>query len=158
MDRGEKIIITLLSKIVGHLEGVPANEVLKAVLAETAPKESVPVKKTDPNTIDSIYKLYPSTCPISGRSLGKCSKNKTQIDTLLKTRTPEDIRATIAWYVDDCKKTNTYLKNFTTLLNQFPESVPVTQEPRSKKVADNQEEDFWDDPLFKEWEKEQDNK
>ncbi len=154
MDRGQKIIITLLSKIVGHLEGIPANEVLKAVLEQTEPKERKVSSQTDMEAVEALYKLYPTTCPISGRSLGKCSKNKAQIATLLKTRTTEDVAATIKWYIEECKKSNTYFKNFGTFLNQFPDRTPQIQETKAQQDAGGQD-DFWNDPLYKEWAKEQ---
>lgn len=154
MDRGQKIIITLLSKIVGHLEGIPADEVLKAVLEQTEPKERNATPQVDTEAVERLYKLYPTTCPISGRSLGKCSKNKEKLATLLKTRKAEDIEATIKWYIEDCKRSNTYLKNFGTFLNQFPERPQQAQEPQRQQEDDGQD-DFWNDPLYKTWLEEQ---
>lgn len=127
MERRDKIIITLLARIAGQLEGIPADEVLAAVMDATAPKEKAEAQKPDPDVVERIYKLYPTTCPISGRSTGKCSKNKKQIETLLKTRTPEDIGLTMREYIVDCKNHGTYLKNFGTLLNQFPDMKPAQQ-------------------------------
>lgn len=154
MDRGQKIIIALLSEIVGHIKGVPANDILKGVLEQTAPKERDDAPQVDTEAVDGLYKLYPTTCPISGRSLGKCSKNKDKLATLLKTRTAEDIETTIKWYIEDCKRSNTYLKNFGTFLNQFPERPQQAQEPQ-RKVEDGDQDDFWNDPLYKTWAEEQ---
>ena len=131
MERRDKIIITLLARIAGHLEGIPADEVLAAVMDATAPKEKAEAQKPDPDVVERIYKLYPTTCPISGRSTGKCSKNKKQIETLLKTRTPEDIELTMREYLVDCKNHNTYLKNFGTILNNLPER----EEPKAPAPA-----------------------
>lgn len=96
------------------------------------------VSKEKGELIERLYKIYPTTCPISGRSLGKNSKNKKQLETLLKTRTPEDIELTIREYIVDCKNHNTYLKNFSTFLNQFPEkkeapAPPPTPAPSEKR-------------------------
>lgn len=121
MERRDKIIITLLARIAGHLEGLPADEILAAVMDATAPKEKAESPRPDPEVVERIYKVYPTKCPVSGRPLGKCSKNKKQIETLLKTRTPEDIELTIREYIVECKNHGTYLKNFSTFLNQFPE-------------------------------------
>lgn len=120
MERKDKIIITLLARIAGHLEGLPADEILAAVMDATAPTErdAAPV---DEEAVERIYKLYPTKSPITGRALGKSAKNKKQIITLLKTRSAEDIEMTISEYIVDCKNHNIDLKNFSTLLNQFPE-------------------------------------
>ena len=137
MERRDKIIITLLARIAGHLEGLPADEILAAVMDATAPKEKSESQKPDPDVVERIYKLYPTKCPVSGRPLGKCSKNKKQIETLLKTRTPEDIELTMRDYIVDCKNHNTYLKNFSTLLNQFPdkkEQPKPTPQPKKPEI------------------------
>lgn len=127
MERRDKIIITLLARIAGHLEGLPADEILAAVMDATAPKEKAESPRPDPEVVERIYKVYPTKCPVSGRPLGKCSKNKKQIETLLKTRTPEDIELTIREYIVECKNHGVYLKNFGTLLGQFPDKKPAPQ-------------------------------
>ena len=131
MERRDKIIITLLARIAGHLEGIPSDEILAAVMDATAPKEKAEAQKPDPDVVERIYKFYPTKCPVSGRPLGKCSKDKAKIATLLKTRTAEDIELTIREYIVDCKNHNTYLKNFGTLLNNLPER----EEPKAPAPA-----------------------
>lgn len=73
------------------------------------------------NDIEYLYKLYPAKCENSNRSTGKCSKNKKQIEKHLKTKTKEELKEIIESYVLDCKNSKTYLKNFSTFLNQLPE-------------------------------------
>ena len=75
------------------------------------------------NDINNIYNLYPSKCPTKGNSTGKCSKNKKQIESILKTKNVEELKNTIEFYLEDCKKHKTYLKNFSTFLNNLPEIV-----------------------------------
>lgn len=140
MERRDNIIITLLARIAGHLEGLPADEILAAVMDATAPKEKADSPRPDPEVVERIYKVYPTKCPVTGRPLGKCSKNKKQIETLLKTRTPEDIELTIREYIVDCKNHGTYLKNFSTLLGQLPEretppAPPVATPPPPEKKS-----------------------
>lgn len=79
-----------------------------------------------------IYDLYPSKCH-SGRSTGK-SKNKDleKITKLLKDYSVEHLTKVIEWYIDDCKKTNTYLKNFSTFLNNIPD-IPQSESVEEKK-------------------------
>lgn len=71
---------------------------------------------------ESIYSHYPSKCKISGRSLGKSKKKDLdKIGILLKSMTEEKIIKTIDLYIDDCIKSNTYMKNFSTFLNNIPD-------------------------------------
>lgn len=143
MEKNDKIIITLLARIAGHLEGLPADEILAAVVDATAPKEMVPkdtvlTKRdevpTDMEAVERIFELYPTKCPVSGRTLGKCARNKRQIIGLLRSRTAKDIEMTIREYVVDCKNHGVFLKDFSTLLNQFPER----EEPKNPAPAQKQ--------------------
>lgn len=77
--------------------------------------------KTDSENIELIYTAYPTRCPIAGRNTGKTVKCKDKIRVLLKEISAEKLLETIKWYVDDCKKTGTYLKNFSTFLNNLPD-------------------------------------
>lgn len=122
MERQLQIIAYLIARAIGNMEGVTAEDVLNDAIARIAPKKDQPNKeKLDDDIAERVYKLYPTKCPVSGRATGKCSKNKKQIEALLKKRTPEDIELTIREYLADCKNHNTYIKNFGTFLNQFPD-------------------------------------
>lgn len=70
--------------------------------------------------IENIYKLYPSKCH-SGRSTGKTSKNKDKIKSLFSKYKPDELKKIINLYIEDCRKNNTYLKNFATFLNNIPD-------------------------------------
>lgn len=72
------------------------------------------------NDINIIYDLYPLKCFVRNTSTNKCSKNKEQIKTLLKTYTKEQLSNVIVQYSDNCKKNDIYIKNFGTFLNQLP--------------------------------------
>lgn len=84
--------------------------------------------------IDRMYALYPTRCPKRNCSLGKSKRDKTRIKALLKTYTPEQIEQVIRHEVDSNYDVN-YMKNFSTLLNNFPdpdtlssvEQNPITQ-------------------------------
>ena len=78
---------------------------------------------SDNEIIEYIYSLYPSKCPFKNKSLGKCSKDKTKIKSLLKTHTPKEIENKIQFYIKDCNSSNTWYKNFGTLLNNLPEII-----------------------------------
>lgn len=72
--------------------------------------------------IDYLYGLYPTKSMRAGRevSTGKCSKDKERIRRLLAVKTVEEIETVIRSYVDECG--GSYLKNFSTFLNNLPES------------------------------------
>ena len=73
--------------------------------------------------IDKIYGLYPSRDENNGdRSTGKCFKDKAKISKLLGNGI--DLESLITQYILDCQKTKAYLKNFSTFLNQLPETPP----------------------------------
>lgn len=82
----------------------------------------------DNEIIEIIYNSYPTRCVVGGRSTGKTGKCKDKIKTLLKTLSAEKLIESIKWYVDDCKKTNTFMKNFTTFLNNIPD-IPEAYKP-----------------------------
>lgn len=82
-----------------------------------------PKKQAIEEAVEEIYSMYPTKCPQRGVATGKCGKDKARIRTLLKSKTKEEIVASISQYLDDCKASGQYLKNFGTLLNNLPEVV-----------------------------------
>lgn len=70
--------------------------------------------------VDEMYELYPTKCPKRNSSLGKSRKDKDRIKKLLKTYSKEQIEQVIRNEVDSNYGVN-YMKNFSTLLNNFPE-------------------------------------
>lgn len=90
-------------------------------VTKTEPNENKNVNVNLNENIEEIYNSYPTRCVVGGRSTGKSAKTKDKIKTLLKTITPEKLIDTIKWYVEDCKKTNTYMMNFSTFLNNIPD-------------------------------------
>ena len=78
-------------------------------------------KKVYSNDVNFLYSLYPTKCPIKNNSTGKGDRNKKQIEKLLKSKTKEELKNTIEFYIDDCKRSNTWIKNFSTFLNNLPE-------------------------------------
>lgn len=84
------------------------------------PSENL-VENENENIIE-IYKTYPSNCLVKKtRSLGKCEKNKEQIKKLLKTRSKDEIIKIIEYYKTNCVLSETYMKNFSTFLNNLPD-------------------------------------
>lgn len=70
-----------------------------------------------------IYALYPTKCPKSGRPTGKSYKDKEKIARMLRDkRTSEEMMsAIIQRYVKDCMEHDSYVKNFSTFLNNLPD-------------------------------------
>lgn len=85
--------------------------------------------------IDNIYNTYPSKCPIKNNSTGKCSKDKEKIRKLLKEKTKDQLIDTINWYIKNCIETKTYIKNFSTFLNNLPDIPEIKQEIKPKQIS-----------------------
>lgn len=79
--------------------------------------------------IEIIYKLYPSKCPVKNSSTGKSKTDKNKIKKLLVNISKDDLIFTINTYIEECKKSNTYIKNFSTFLNNLPDyEKPIKKE------------------------------
>ena len=102
-----------------------------------AEKKEKPIKVIEDTSefVERIYKIYPSTCPMRGTSLGKCKKDKERIKKLLKDYTEEQIEYIVKKEVED-KYGKNYMQNFSTFLNNFPDpsyiEVPVSTPTESK--------------------------
>ena len=72
--------------------------------------------------IEKIYNQYPTKCPVRNSSTGKTRKtNFAQIKKLLKDYEPEKLIEIIKRYEAECIKNKTYIKNFSTFLNNIPD-------------------------------------
>lgn len=93
-------------------------------------------KEIHSEMIDYIYSKYPSRCPVSNSFTGKTGKNKDKIKTLLNTTSADYIIFAIETYIEDCKNSNRYMKNFSTFLNNIPDysENEVKTEKESDKV------------------------
>jgi len=98
--------------------------------------------------IDEIYNKYPSKDKTNNnRSTSKSEKDKDKIRSLLKKKTKDDIINVIDFYLKECYRTNTFLKNFSTFLNNLPDIKKSDQEtvkPAENNVTENK-------PEWKEW-------
>lgn len=74
--------------------------------------------------IDRMYALYPAKCPKRGTSLGKSYKDKDRIRKLLKRYSFEEIERVIQHEVES-KYDISYMQNFSTFLNNFPDPETV---------------------------------
>lgn len=92
---------------------------------ETPKKE--PVKKAPDDgkeraeAANRLYSLYPTKCPVSGRSTGKSSKDKEKLARLLRDHTEQELADTIKRYVRESTEQQSFIKNFATFLNNLPD-------------------------------------
>jgi hypothetical protein len=90
-------------------------------------KEEIEILKEN---VEFLYSLYPSQCPEKKSSNGKCEKDKSKLEKLLKTKTLDELQELIQLYVEDCKAHKRYMRNFSTFLNNLPDKESFTkQEP-----------------------------
>jgi len=85
--------------------------------------------------INEIYELYPTKCPYKKSSTGKSLKDKDKIKTILKTKTFDEVKTIIQTYLEECEKSKTWLKNFSTFLNNLPE--PIKSDEQTEKIPNN---------------------
>lgn len=91
--------------------------------------------------VELLYDLYPSNCPVKGRSLGKTLSDKEKIRKRIRELGFDYVKNSISYYLDNAKKSESYLKNFSTLLNNLPEP-PKSYTAERKIVKVNK---TWDD-------------
>ena len=74
--------------------------------------------------VDRMYALYPAKCPKRGTYLGKSQKDKDRIKQLMKKYSEKDIEFVIRWEIAQ-KYDKTYMLNFSTFLNNFPDPTQI---------------------------------
>ena len=94
-------------------------------------------KKTDlENEAEEVYKVYPTKCNNSNRSLGKSKKQLKTILKLFKTFTKDELIQTTKRYLKECEQSKTYLKNYSTFLNNLPDyKSEVVSLPKLDKIV-----------------------
>ena len=102
-----------------------------------APPKEEQEKEQVQEEVEYIYSIYPTKCPIKNSSTGKGEKNKKQIKTLLKTKSKEELENVIKSYLNDCKNSNTWIKNFKTFLNDLPDVIKEEQIIYWRKKTEN---------------------
>jgi DNA-binding transcriptional MocR family regulator len=84
--------------------------------------------------VEEIYKLYPGKdLNNDNRSTGK-SPEKDKAKILKKLKAGYPLKCAIEKYLSDCRRTNTYLKNFGTFLNNLPDVNEVVKSPEQAKL------------------------
>ncbi len=84
--------------------------------------------------VNRLYSLYPNKCPVKNTSTGKGEKDKKKLFDLLKTKSELEIETAISNYILDSEKGGRYIKNFSTFLNNMPDSSLEPKHETSDKV------------------------
>lgn len=88
------------------------------------------------NAINEFINCYPTQCPIRKSSTKRSVYNKNKLNRIIKEKGIINCKKIIYLYLDDCKRTNTYIKNFSTFINNFPslEDFENNKEQKPKKI------------------------
>lgn len=86
-------------------------------------------KTTFSEDVEYLYSLYPSKCPNRNMGTGKSSNDKKKLESLLKTMPKEELEFTIKSYVEESLRNDSFLKNFSTLLNNLPDMGYLKEQP-----------------------------
>lgn len=107
------------------------------------------------DSVERLYNLYPTKCPISNRRTEKGKDSKQIIARLLKSRTEENIAKLINKYLSDCIESKTYIANFATMLRKIESGklddleLPYEQKPETANRPKIHYYDQNDDPNYK---------
>lgn len=149
MERNIEILTYLLARLIAKNEGISEQQIYSEIEA-LFPKPKRAARTTigaDKDAVEKIYALYPTKCPISGRSTGKSSKDKERIGRMLQTIGEDKLAATIKKYVEDSVAAKSYIKNFSTFLNNIPE----IDETPTIQFEQQTEQGTLNDPEAEEW-------
>lgn len=102
---------------------------------EPKKKKNIEDNNEDAEFIEMIYSIYPQKCPKRGSSLGKCSKDKDRIKKLLKNYTKEQIEEVVRREIDS-KYGISYMQNFSTFLNNFPDPIVLWEGSKKEQKDD----------------------
>ena len=152
MDRKEleKDIAALVGKYsLDKATGIKAEKVAKyisACLEALGKANDVGADDTDTDEfIERMYALYPTKCPKRNTSLGKSYKDKDRLRKLLKRYSFEEIERVIRYEVES-KYEVSYMQNFSTFLNNFPDpdtvgeaATPAERVVPGRLIIDGQE-------------------
>ena len=97
--------------------------------------------------VDRMYALYPAKCPKRGTSLGKSEKDKGRIKSLLKTYSESDIEFVFRREIEQ-KYGKSYMLNFQTFLNNFPDPTQIDGYNELKGISTNTLPKGWEQERY----------
>lgn len=74
--------------------------------------------------VERMYAMYPAKCPQRNKSTGKSDKDRSRIKKLLKKYTMEQIELVFRYEIEQ-KYNKSYMSNFSTFLNNFPDPTQI---------------------------------
>jgi hypothetical protein len=96
--------------------------------------------------IEELYNLYPSRdINHNNKSTVKSYKDKERIKSLLKKKSFEEIKKSMEFYLKECNKQKTWLKNFSVFLNNLPDIIH--EEKNQLKQVDYHYESLPEKPM-----------
>lgn len=100
-----------------------------------------------------ISNTYPTTCHISNRKLQRSSYKTDKMIKLINKHGKQYIIEVIDLYIKDCISSNSYMKNFSTLINNFPSKEDfVETKKKNYNVPKKDIEDYGDTSSKPIWE------
>lgn len=114
-------ILRAIAYLIAKQTGGDAGELMAEAMNWAEMTTPANTEKETDDAIERIYKMYPTKDIERNISTGKCSKDKSRIKTLLKTHTEERLAYTITRYLRESAANHSYIKNFSTFLNNLPE-------------------------------------
>lgn len=129
----ENKILYLLAVIAANLTLRSETDLLAEAEAFASENKPVKKKRSEPTAeeaaiIDALYDLYPTKTWRDNKevSTGKNAKDKTRLLQLIRKRPVAEVEAIIKAYVEE--RQGSYLKNFSTFLNNFPDGEAFFKE------------------------------
>jgi len=130
-----KLLIFMNSKPEkGPIDRIGEDKIRKDKKGKETGKPKIVIKKFSINEIESIYDIYPTKdINNENRSTSKSLKDKEKIMSLLASEkfTIDSFKSYIKNHVNYAKKTQGYLQNFSTFLNQLPEVPDLKEETQA---------------------------
>lgn len=155
MERQLAIITFLLAKVLCSMGKGTVEEIIAEAVEATTPEKkesSNPVKNTaDPDSVNRLYALYPSKCPVSGRATGKSYKDKEILTRLLREHSEEELSETIKRYIKDSTEQKSYIKNFSTFLHNLPDYGIKADDGEQPKAEREDADCTINEPWFKDF-------
>jgi len=91
---------------------------------ETYNPVSLKSENKDSSIIDSsikkIQSAYPPKCLLRNKNTNRSNFKKDKLIKLIKEKGTDYLLKAMSLYLDDCKKSQTYIKNFATFINNYP--------------------------------------
>lgn len=103
------------------------------------------VRKIKKQDLIDVYKIYPTHCFNGGGCTSRSNFEDAKLKKLIEAYGKEEVVNIIRLYLEDCKKSRRYLKNFKTLVNNFPRREDfgvVKKETKKTELTEEQKKNL----------------